>query len=118
MKWIVAPARRRATSDNYLLTGRLRLCNGTPQDKVRRHQWEAPVRVERLGLLGVLGGGGRAVHKLLAKDPAARSWSAAELAAELEPFAAAAARAARDGVVSFDLPSLPAGAGSSLAAGS
>ena len=88
----------------FLLTGKPPFPGGTPQDKVRRHRSEEPVRVERLrpDVLPAVAG---IVHKLLAKDPAARFASAAELAERLEGLATGFGGPAVDGgSVGVELP--------------
>lgn len=84
-----------------LLTGRPPFPGGTAEEKARRHRTEEPARVETLrpdvppAVAGI-------VHKLLAKDPAARLASAAELAERLDALTATPDTA---GAVSFELPS-------------
>jgi serine/threonine-protein kinase len=81
----------------FLLAGHPPFPSLSRTETIRRHACEEPARVERLrpdvpaAVAGI-------VHTLLAKDPAARFQSAAEVAARLEGLAAGG------GAVSFDLP--------------
>jgi eukaryotic-like serine/threonine-protein kinase len=81
----------------FLLTGRPPFPGGTAEDKVRRHLWEEPARIEVLRrdlppMLSML------VHQLLAKNPAHRPDSAAEVVERLGAIATSFGDA-----VSFDL---------------
>lgn len=90
----------------FLLTGKPPFPGGVAADKVRRHQLEQPVRVDR-ARPEVPPPVVEIVHRLLAKDPNARFQSAAAVAARLDGLAAAAVVAEDDGaVVSFDLPAV------------
>jgi serine/threonine-protein kinase len=66
----------------FLLTGRPPFPGGGVREKVHRHVWDEPVRVERLRP-EVSPAAAEVVHRLLAKDPDARFQSAAELADRL-----------------------------------
>ncbi len=88
----------------FLLTGRPPFPGGTVETKVRRHQLEAPVAIERLRP-DIPPTVAEIVHRLLAKDPNSRLQTAAGLAARLDGLAAGAVVVDDDGtVVSFDLP--------------
>jgi serine/threonine-protein kinase len=85
----------------FLLTGRPPFVGGTSEDKVRRHLWEEPPRIELLRpdvppMLAML------VHQMLAKHPAHRPSSAAEVAERLGALTGSVAEA-----VCFDLPAVP-----------
>jgi serine/threonine-protein kinase len=86
----------------FLLTGRPPFPSLSRPEAVRRHASEEPVRVERLRP-DVPPAVAAIVHALMAKDPAARPQSAAELAARLEGLGSGGPADAA-GVVSFDLP--------------
>jgi serine/threonine-protein kinase len=70
----------------YLLTGRVPFPGGTTMEKLVRHATEEAAEVESLRP-EVPAAVAAVVRKLLAKDPAARYQTPAELAAALEPFA-------------------------------
>lgn len=100
----------------FLLTGQPPFASLSRTETLRRHRSEAPVRIERVRP-DVPPAVAAIVHRLLAKDPAARFGSAAELAAHLEHLAAAVGGPAEAaGAVSFDLPR-PAGATGSFTGG-
>ncbi len=80
----------------FLLTGQPPFPGGTAEEKVHRHMWEEPARLDLLRpdvppMLVAL------VHQLLAKHPAHRPASAAEVAHRLNAFVTGEA-------VCFDLP--------------
>jgi len=88
----------------FLLTGRPPFAGGTIEEKVRRHLWEEPARLELLRpdvppVLALL------VHQMLAKNPAYRPASAAEVADRLTAIVQGFA----DGIC-FDLPAPHSGA--------
>jgi serine/threonine protein kinase len=70
----------------YLLTGEVPFPGGTPLEKLERHANVDPEPVEQLRPV-VPPGVAALVRRLMAKDPAARPQSPAELADALEPFA-------------------------------
>jgi serine/threonine-protein kinase len=96
---------------HFLLTGRPPFSDGTPAMKARRHKADAPARVDRLRP-DVPPAVADVVQKLLAKDPAARFATAAELALTLEGLAACVYGLGgfrpEGAAVSFDLPPRPA----------
>ena len=81
----------------FLLTGKPPFPGGTIEQKVRRHQYEQPGRIERIRP-DVPPPVAALVHQLLAKNPDARPASAAEVVERLEGLATAG------GMVCFDLP--------------
>jgi eukaryotic-like serine/threonine-protein kinase len=83
----------------FLLTGRPPFPGGTAEEKVRRHTWDEPERVERLRP-DVPAPVAELVRHLLAKYPGDRPASAAEVAARLGPFATG-------GSTGFELPPVP-----------
>ena len=86
----------------FLLTGRPPFPGGTPADKIRRHQWEAPVPIDRVRLdvppeiAGI-------VYALLAKHPLSRIPTAGEVAERLDGLSCG------DDAVSFDMPPVQPG---------
>jgi serine/threonine-protein kinase len=91
---------------HFLLTGRPPFPDGTPQEKVLRHQFEAPTPVGRLRP-DVPQTVAEIVGRLLAKDPNGRFQSAAAVAARLDGLAAGAVAGDDGVVVSFELPAVP-----------
>jgi serine/threonine-protein kinase len=87
----------------FLLTGQPPFPGGTVEDKAKRHLWEEPARLELLRpdtppALALL------VHQMLAKHPAHRPESAAEVAARAESLLSSFGDA-----ISFDLPATQSG---------
>ena len=86
----------------FLLTGRPPFPGGTPADKIRRHQWEAPVPLDRVRsdvppeVAGI-------VYALLAKHPLSRIPTAGEVAERLDGLGCG------DDAVSFDMPPVQPG---------
>jgi serine/threonine protein kinase len=70
----------------FLLTGEVPFPGGSPLDKLERHATVDPEPVEQLRPV-VPPGVAALVRRLMAKDPAARPQTPAELAEALEPFA-------------------------------
>ena len=70
----------------FLLTGEVPFPGGSPLDKLERHANLEPEPVEQLRPV-VAPGVAALVRRLMAKDPAARLQTPAELAEALEPFA-------------------------------
>jgi serine/threonine-protein kinase len=66
----------------FLLTGRPPFAGGTVEEKVRRHLWEEPARVE-VARPDVPPALAAVVHQMLAKNPTHRPGSAAEVADRL-----------------------------------
>jgi serine/threonine-protein kinase len=93
----------------FLLTGEVPFPGGTPLDKLERHATVEPEPVESLRPIvpPIVGG---IIRRLMAKDPAARPQTPAELAEALDPFAEARPiawtppRPAALSVSSLDLP--------------
>jgi len=67
----------------FLLTGRPPFAGGTAEEKVRKHMWDEPQRVEELRP-ELPSGVAAVVHRLLAKYPDDRFTSAAELLTHLD----------------------------------
>jgi serine/threonine protein kinase len=70
----------------FLLTGEVPFPGGSPLDKLERHKSMDPEPLEQLRPV-VPPGVAALVRRLMAKDPAARFQTPAELALALEPFA-------------------------------
>lgn len=101
----------------FLLTGHPPFPSLSRSEAVRRHRFEEPARIERLRP-DVPPAVAAIVHRLLAKAPAERFRSAAEVAAHLEHLATAVGGPAEAvGVVNFELPRPPAGATGSFTGG-
>jgi serine/threonine protein kinase len=105
----------------FLLTGEVPFPGGSPLDKLERHASMAPEPVEQLRPV-VPPGVAALVRRLMAKDPAARFQTPAELALALEPFAEVRPviwtpprPTVLSGASSLDLP--PPGPGASLFGG-
>ncbi|MBA4187295.1 MAG: hypothetical protein C0467_04670 [Planctomycetaceae bacterium] len=82
----------------FLLTGQPPFPGGTAEEKAKRHLWEEPARLELIRpdtppALAML------VHQMLAKHPAHRPGSAAEVVARIESLLSSFGDA-----ISFDLP--------------
>lgn len=82
----------------FLLTGHPPFPGGTAEEKARRHLWEEPARLELIRpdtppALAIL------IHQMLAKHPAHRPGSAAEVVARIESLLSSFGDA-----ISFDLP--------------
>lgn len=92
----------------HLLTGRPPFSGGSAEVKIRRHQLEAPIPVNRLRP-DIPPTVAEIVHRLLAKDPNARFQSASSLAARLDRLAAGAVAMDDGTVVNFELPSVQHG---------
>ncbi|MDB5311635.1 MAG: prkC 39 [Gemmataceae bacterium] len=92
----------------FLLTGRPPFPGGTAETKIRRHQFEAPVPVDRVRA-DVPPAVAEIVARLLAKDPNSRFQSASGLAARLDGMAAQAVALDEDELVSFELPAVQPG---------
>jgi serine/threonine protein kinase len=99
----------------YLLTGEVPFPGGSPLEKLQRHATVAPEPVEQLRPI-VPPGVAALVRRLMAKDPAVRPQTPAELAEALEPFAEVRPivwtpprPAPLSGASSADLPPSPGG---------
>lgn len=91
----------------FLLTGRPPFPSLSRSEAARRHSFKEPTRVEQVRP-DVPPSVAAMVYTLMAKDPAARVQSAAELAARLEGLAAGfGGPADTAGMVSFELPPRP-----------
>jgi serine/threonine-protein kinase len=92
----------------FLLAGQPPFPGGTSAEKVRRHQFEQPLPIERLqpNLPPQVS---EIVGRLLAKDPNQRIATAAGLAARLDGLAAAAVVRDDGGQVNFELPPVQPG---------
>jgi serine/threonine protein kinase len=87
----------------FLLVGQPPFPGGTTEEKLRRHTWNEPVRIERLRV-DVHPAVAALIHQLLAKHPQARPSSAVKVAERLDGMFGAAAHA-----VNFELPSTNSG---------
>jgi len=87
----------------FLLTGHPPFPDGTIEEKAKRHLWEEPARLELIRpdtppALAIL------IHQMLAKHPAHRPGSAAEVVARVESLLASFGDS-----ISFDLPASNSG---------
>jgi eukaryotic-like serine/threonine-protein kinase len=87
----------------FLLVGQPPFPGGTTEEKLRRHTWDEPVRIEKLRG-DVHPAVAALIHQLLAKDPQARPSSAVEVAERLDGMFGTAAN-----VINFELPTANSG---------
>jgi serine/threonine-protein kinase len=87
----------------FLFAGHPPFPDGTAEEKIRRHTWDEPIRIERLRV-DAYPAVAALIHQLLAKHPQARPSSAVKVAERLDGMFGAAAHA-----VNFELPSTNSG---------